>query len=134
MNFHYDDSFNHIMSGEAANHCLLKNTRILHAENEACVVAFLSLCNYIEKKNCHFFLFWKLCNLKGKDIWTLPAPSPPLKTALAFAIQCVGLQREEGVFATFLVSLPFLRCHGNRTVASALCPTPAAAWPDAELT
>ena len=35
MNFHYDDSFNHIMSGKSANHWLLKNTHILHAENEA---------------------------------------------------------------------------------------------------
>lgn len=50
MNFHYDDSFNHIMSGKAANHCLLKNTHILHAENEACAPGFLSLRGYTEKK------------------------------------------------------------------------------------
>lgn len=50
MNFHYDDSFNHIMSGKAANHCLLKNTHILHAEYEACASGFLSLCSYTEKK------------------------------------------------------------------------------------
>lgn len=37
MNFHYDDSFNHIMSGKPANHCLLKHTHILYAENEVCV-------------------------------------------------------------------------------------------------
>lgn len=84
MNFHYDDSFYHIMSGKAANHCLLKNTRILHAESKACVAGFLSLCNYIEKKNCHFFLFQKLRNLKGKDIWTLPAPSPPAQSSTVF--------------------------------------------------
>lgn len=78
MNFHYDDSFNHIMSGKAANHCLLKNTHILHAENEACASGFLSLRSYTEKKNCHFFLFQKLRKLKGKGIWTLSAPPPPL--------------------------------------------------------
>lgn len=37
MNFHYGDSFNHIMSGKPANHWLLNHTHILHAESEACV-------------------------------------------------------------------------------------------------
>lgn len=45
MNFHYDDSFNHIMSGKPANHWLLKNTHILHAENEACV--YVCMCVYV---------------------------------------------------------------------------------------
>ena len=55
MNFHYDDSFNHIMSGKPANHWLLKNTHILHAENEArecvcvCVCGFLHLAAQLEK-------------------------------------------------------------------------------------
>ena len=44
MNFHYDDSFNHIMSGKPANHWLLKNTHILHAENEACVYVCMCVC------------------------------------------------------------------------------------------
>lgn len=44
MNFHYDDSFNHIMSGKPANHCLLKNAQILHTENGGpCVVFPFSL-------------------------------------------------------------------------------------------
>lgn len=78
MNFHYDDSFNHIMSGKAASHCLLKNTHILHAEHEACASGFLSLCSYSKRKNCHFFLFQKLREPHGKGTWALPPAHPPL--------------------------------------------------------
>lgn len=38
------------------------------------------------------------------------------------------LQLSEWVFPTFRFSLPLLCCHGNQTVTSSLCPSPAAVW------
>lgn len=128
MNFHYDDSFNHIMSGKAANHCLLKNTHVLHTENEACASAFLSLHSYTMKKYAISFYF------RNSASWKVKAFGlffffffSTTQIAVSFAKMCIGLRWAEGVFATFLVSLPLLCCQGNWTVASALCPTPAAA-------
>lgn len=66
MNFHYDDSFNHIMSGKAANHCLLKNTHVLHTQNEACASAFLSLHSYTMKKYAISFYFRNSASWKVK--------------------------------------------------------------------
>lgn len=80
------------------------------------------------EKICHFLLFQKLRKLKGKGIWIIFLLFfSTTQIAVSFAKMCIGLRWAEGVFATFLVSLPLLCCQGNWTVASALCPTPAAA-------
>lgn len=104
----------------------MQKTRPVHR------VSFLFAAT-LRKKIAVSFYFRNSASWKVKAFGLLfPTPTPPI--AVSFAIPCIGLRWAEGVFATFLVSLPLLCCHGNRTVASALCPIPAAARPDAELT